>query len=736
VRLGALAALATLICVGGGLWWWLSQPPPWQRLVRPGDVLTPELQARSQFPPDDALRCKACHEQEYADWAGSQHAHANRLVSFRADAKAFNPRRAFTMSGFTSEVFQSWHDFVIRQTDPTGETSEHQAIAVIGVEPLIQYLTPFPGGRLQTIDPAYDPGMNEWFEVFPGEGRQPHEWGFWKNQGLNWNSQCAFCHMTDFQKNYSALEDSYSSTWKAMGISCSQCHPGMEAHLADPTAQVLRMNSRQVMSNCASCHSRREELTGAFHPGEEFHDHFGLSLPDISEIYYADGQVREENFEYASFITSAMGHAGVDCLDCHKAHSAGLTLPVKNNSLCMSCHTPPGTDGATPIPDPVAHSHHPAGSTGNQCIGCHMPETIYMARDSRPDHGFTIPDPFLTVQYGIPNACNRCHTDQSPEWAQWWVNEWYGPSMDRPSRVRAIALAEARQGTPGSLDQLLEVINKEENPAWRAGLISGLRGAARHPGAATVLQQAVSAEDPLVRTAALRVLAQEPSARPLLNAALDDPIRLVRLTAALELAAAGETLPESVRKEVQQIVDFQADSPIGALRKGMLAGVEGQSRRADEWFGRAAKLDPSAGMFAEIAHAQYAMGKLQGASSFFQQAVDADERDPASRYSFALLTAEMGGDPRPLLRETVAIDRTFGRAWYNLGLAEAARNNLDAAANALSVAEEMSPGDHAPPYALATVYLRLGEVQKARAAARRVLAIQPENRPAQRILKE
>ena len=57
------------------------------------------------------------------------------------------------------------------------------------------------------------------------------------------------------------------------------------------------------------------------------------------------------------------------------------------------------------------------GSPGEACVGCHMPATVYLARDARRDHSFTIPDPVLTKEIAIPKACNRGHTDRTPEWA-------------------------------------------------------------------------------------------------------------------------------------------------------------------------------------------------------------------------------------------------------------------------------------------------------------------------------
>ena len=68
-----------------------------------------------------------------------------------------------------------------------GIPSFHRAVAVIGVSPLIQYLTPFPGGRLQVINPAYAPKTGDWFDIYKGEPRGPHEWGFWKNGDMNWS---------------------------------------------------------------------------------------------------------------------------------------------------------------------------------------------------------------------------------------------------------------------------------------------------------------------------------------------------------------------------------------------------------------------------------------------------------------------------------------------------------------------------------------------------------------------
>jgi len=67
--------------------------------------------------------------------------------------------------------------------------------------------------------------------------------------------------------------------------------------------------------------------------------------------------------------------------------------------------------------------YHPIGEM--VCTDCHMPT---LAESSEAEYNFDFhnhtfwpPDPRVTVQYGgqeiMPNACNLCHTDKTPEWA-------------------------------------------------------------------------------------------------------------------------------------------------------------------------------------------------------------------------------------------------------------------------------------------------------------------------------
>ena len=728
-----LLILGAVALIVGGLAWWVLRTPEWERAVPVSGVLPRELAARSGFPPAGASECKPCHLAEFNEWATSQHAHANRLVNPLQDGPAFNPTRTFHEGLLTTEVSEKWNRLIVSQTGPEGIPSFHRAVAVIGVEPLIQYLTPFPGGRLQVINPAYDPKKGDWFDIYKGEPRGPHEWGFWKNGGMNWNSRCAYCHTTGFEKNYAAATDSYASTWTAMGVSCEQCHGTLDGHAAKPKVPV-RLSVQHAMESCAACHARREELTGKFHAGENFNDHFRVALPDLSDIYYPDGQVRDEDFEYGSFLTSKMGHAGITCLDCHNPHSGKLRLPVENNALCLSCHAPPGQRKAIQIPDPVAHSHHKFDSTGNRCVECHMPHTTYMARDPRRDHGFTVPDPQLTKELGIPNSCNRCHADKTTDWAITWMQEWY--KMQRPSRDRARLIGRARSGDPTVSGPIMDFFKSEPNAAWRASLVLMLEGREQDPAVQNFLAAAAADESPLVRDAAVRSLAQ---ARPdVLQKAAADQFRNVRLSAAWHLLMNRQPIPDGSKNEIETSLANGSDEAGGAFQLARLAATEKRLPDVDRWIALAVARDPSSGMFQQAAQLMYQTDRLPQAKAFFEKSFAADPKNADASYPLALLEAELGNSQRSLelLRATVSLAPDFGRAWYNLGLAEAAYGDLPSSAKALEKAESLLPRSPDPAFALATVQLRMKEPAKAAESARRALAIAPGHPGAQGLLRQ
>lgn len=712
---------------------------------RPAPVIDAALRERSQHPPADAVACARCHPAVFEEWAASQHARANRLVSDAEDRAAFEPARRVEHGSFVTVMKAGGADrFLFAVSFSNGAPESFRAEAVIGITPLRQYLVSHPGGRLQAVDMGYDPRSNEWFNVFGDENRQPHEWGHWRGRSMTWNAQCAFCHMTGFEKNYDPVSDSYASSWRAMGVSCTQCHrlsdeaatgdqcpvAGTREPVTGHRSPVTSPSPPRHIDTCASCHARREELSGTFKPGDAFDDHFRLTLPDQPGVFHADGQVREEDFEYASFLMSRMGHKGVTCLDCHAPHSAKLLLPVENNALCMRCHAAPGAKGAIPI-DPTAHSFHRADSPGNRCVECHMPLNTYMARDGRRDHGFTIPDPLMTIEHGIPNACNRCHADRSPGWAEGFTRTWYGDRMERRTRERTRMVARAHAGDAGVVTQLMAFAAGEEIAAWRAALVGLLRPWSGESGVNSFLRGEAAHASPLVRSAALRARGEAPVE------ALSDTSALVRVDAALLRYEQDPRNRPANMAEVLAYLDNLSDQPAGALRQAQHAALENRPADAEFWAARALAWDPSAVPHHVLGRLQFANGRHAEAVSNLHAAATLERNNAEYSFALALALAESGNPPNALqwLEETVRRAPELGRAWYNLGLAYAGAERLPDAVAALQRAESLLPASPDPAFARATVHLRMQDPGKARAAALVALQRDPRHAQAQALLR-
>lgn len=640
--------------------------------------------------------CASCHAPEVEDWLESDHAKANHPDPslFR---EAFELAKPVELRG--GKHHPQWSDDgpVWEFTRPDGLTTRFPVIGVLANEPLWQALVPGEAGRVQVTSVAHDPARGDWFHVFEDDHRLPGEWGHWLGQGMNWNSNCAYCHMTDFRKQFNVDRNAYESTWLQHGIACAECHDGLDAHVADPEAAGFTAVRRpeQIEAVCAGCHSRRDQLTAdAFVPGGEYSDHYGLSLPDQPGLYYADGQILDEVFVFGSLKMSRMGHAGVSCMDCHDPHSNELILPVANNALCLSCHAA-GLDGA-PVIKPEEHSFHPPQSTGNRCVECHMPHTTYMARDDRRDHGFLSPDPLMTRELGIPNACNRCHETEGLDWQIEWAEKWYGEALAASrQRQRARVVSAAWRRDAEAEVALLELLEKEDIAAWRATYIGLLGGFPRTNAIADVITAALSDESPWVRQRAVRVASPDPDGARQVAAALRDEAREVRLGAAEILSdwGAGRLDERSDREWLEYLV-FNGDRPVGAMRLAQRAVRSGDVDRAKRLIAQAVGLEPGNPVLLQQASIlSSGVGDLAGAERLLLKAREIAPENADVAWSLALLRAELGDLEASveLMEEVVRVRPDFYRGWYNLTIARIRLERWQAAEAALRRALELGP---------------------------------------------
>jgi len=685
--------------------------------------------------------CRECHPEAFNKWAGSHHAEAERLIQTNRDLAAFVPAREFKHG--TQKTLVQWHDdqALIAGFDLNHQWETNPVARVIGEDPLRQFLIPFPRGRFQVQEASYDPRSNEWFNVYGNEDRQPGEWGHWTGRGMNWNAMCAACHNTRVQKKYDAATDTYHTTMSEMTVSCEACHGPLKAHVDwqkkyggtnDPT--FPKLSRQQTFDMCASCHARRADLTGDFVPGNQFDDHYELTTVDASDLFYPDGQIHDEDYEFSAFLGSKMHNAGLTCLDCHprSLHMAKL----HGNALCMQCHK--GGFPKAPVINPKEHSHHADGSAGNECAGCHMPQTVYMQRHWRHDHGFTIPDPLLTKQFGVPNACNRCHADQSTDWALNNVDAWYGEKMQRHTRERAQIIARARNGEDASRTNLVQLLQTEEIPYWRAVAANLLGNWPADTNVTSALLQGLNDTNAMVRSACVRSLAplveDEVVARAM-QSKLNDPLRNVRIAAAWALRSTLDTNSPAAT-DLKRYMEINADQPTGQLQLGDYELARGNPTNALHFFETAVKWDPfSPAIRHDLAMVYSQLGLMQEAVAQLEQAVKLAPKEAEFHFKLALALNEAGDSPRMLteLEAAVKCNPSYARAWYNLGLARSGQGDDVGALAALVQAESADPSDSRAPYARATVLVRMGKSDEARSAARRAVELDPSS-PAANLL--
>jgi predicted CXXCH cytochrome family protein len=417
-------------------------------------------------------------------------------------------------------------------------------------------------------------------------------------------------------------------------------------------------------------------------------DHYEPSLLAAS-LYHADGQIQDEVYEYGSFLQSKMYANRVQCSDCHDPHS--LKLKFTGNQLCAQCHIPAKYD--TP-----AHHHHETGSTGSQCVECHMPSRLYMVIDSRRDHSFRAPRPDLSVEFGTPNACNDCHNrpDETFQWAADAVRKWYGDK--RPDDPHwASAIAAGRAAKPEGAELLLDLLSRKTTPAIvRATALDLL---ANYPTARSleVRREALDDSEPLIRLAAVRAITADAGPQLIadLAAKSGDSVAAVRVAAAARLAYMPlDLLSDPQRNAFEEaLIEFRSmqqnalDHAGGHLTLGALARHHGRTQQAIEHFQAAIELEPyMSGPRAELA----TLLQQHGAAPGDVQRLRREEADLLERDS------KLAPDSAEIL--------------YQLGMLRYLLAELDAAQVALSSAAEKAPQNYEFLMALALLLERRYEL--------------------------
>ena len=709
---------------------------------------------------DDAT-CAKCHVREHEAWYGSHHDLAMQEATAATVLGDFNGA-TFTHRGVSFRFFRRDGRFFVNTEGPDGRPADFELAYTFGVEPLQQYLAPFPGGYLQSLTVAWDTARGEWIHLYPDQEIPPDDPLHWTGRYQRWNVMCAECHSTHLRPNYDLESDTYRTTWAAIDVGCQACHGPGGTHLdwarAAPlgggvTATVAGLlvdfaanGADAEVQACAGCHSRRQRIAEVDRHARPFLDDFLPATLDEG-LYYPDGQIQDEVYVWGSFVQSRMHAAGVRCSDCHDPHR--LELRAAGDGVCLRCHRETPVERFPSLAparyDTPEHHFHPQDSAGARCVSCHMPARTYMQVDPRRDHGFRIPRPDLSVAVGTPNACTQCHDDRPAAWAADRAAERWGT----PGGPHfAEALAAARAGERAAEGALLTLAGDPGLPAIvRATAVEALRRYG--PAALRAIEAATADEDPLVRaSAAAGVDRLSPPRRvAVLAPLLDDPIRAVRIEAARALAGVPRTaLTEAQRSAFAaartELVDAQmaaADQPAAHLNLGTLAAGEDRLADAEAAYRTAIRLDPfflpARFNLATLLNRQ---GRNAEAETVLREGIDRVSDDGELHYSLGLLLAEEQRleEAAESLGQAAALIPDRARVAYNHGLALETLGRLAAAEDAFLEAYRRDAEDTDVLLALARILLRQGNLDRAQEYARQLIAVDPGSPAAQRMANE
>jgi predicted CXXCH cytochrome family protein len=700
--------------------------------------------------------CARCHEKETKAWTGSHHDQAMTEPS-EATVRGDFSGTSFEGDGITARFFRDGSRFLIETEGPDGKRAAFEVAYTFGWDPLQQYLIRFPGGRLQAFSVAWDVPGKRWFFLYPGQRIPRGDWLHWTRNAQNWNGMCAECHSTNLVKGFDPQTDTYRTTWSELDVSCEACHGPGSRHVAwaevPPMGRARLANAglvmktsgitnRELVELCAPCHSRRTELGDYDHRRSELLDNQVPAL--LAEgLYHADGQIRDEVFEYGSFVQSKMYRMGVRCTDCHDAHR--LKLVKQGNAVCLQCHEAAAYDDAR-------HHFHKkewkgAPSAGALCVSCHMPKAPFMVVHLRADHSIRVPRPDLTQAIGAPNACasSGCHADKPLAWVKDAYDKWYGQAR-KPHY--GTVLAAGRRADPAAKAELLRLAGDPLSPVLVRATALSLLG--RYPGAdvTAAFRRALLDEEPLIRrTAVAEVpIADDTERASRLAPLLADPFRAVRLEAAAQLAATPPALLRPYQQDALataladyvKAMEHSLDFSASAHNLGLLYERRNDPAKAEAYYRRAIAVDdlwppPKANLALLLAR----QGRNAEAETLLREALAANPEQAELAYSLGLLVAETGRmeEAAALLARAAAGLPTFARAAYNAGLALAQVGRHAEAERMLRQAVELEPSSYDFAFALGDFLLRRGRLAEAGALADRMAAIDVR-RPEAAVLKQ
>lgn len=686
--------------------------------------------------------CVECHEEEFLLWKDSHHDQAMKIADSTSILADFN-NTTFIHKGIKNRFYKNGNDYFVNTEGPNGEYTNYKIEYTFGFTPLQQYIVEFPNGAYQCLLTAWDTVEKKWFHLQPNLDIQHTEWMHWTGGSMTWNSMCADCHSTNLQKKYDASTENYTTTFSEINAGCESCHGPSSTHVEyyqnkenyiDKTPPKLymdlAMSSRELIQKCARCHSRRGQSTAFFDYKGHFLDHYNPSLL-ISPFYELDGQIKDEDYVYGSFMQSKMYHYGVSCKDCHDVHS--LKLKKNGNALCMQCHESHYNE--------YSHHFHKQNTDASQCINCHMTGKYYMGNDFRRDHSFRIPRPDQTAKYDTPNACNTCHKDKSAQWASDFIIEKYGKK--RLEHFSDDLLA----GYGGNTAAFYKVFSQHKYPEIiRATAIHQYGNQLSSQEDINKLLTFVRDPSALVRNETILALGkiEHSDFSEHLKPLLLDSIRLVRISAARYFNMRNIPIDDTseyfkAQKEYLEALYVNADFATGQHQIALHNQAKGKLNETVKAYNKALEIDNFYNLSRlNLALLEYNKGDTKTAEKLYLKVVTQEPEYSYPYFMLGLLYNEKGDSESSLHYLKLATQKqpVIERAFYNYALKLHGMGQYDSSIDVVNKALEKNILNEELLYVKLLNELNSNKNKEAIDTCKRLLLMAPENVNYQNILKK
>ncbi len=694
--------------------------------------------------------CRSCHQSEWMGWRSSHHQKSMQIANENSVLGRFN-NVINTINGEDSRFYKKGNEFWVNL-----EAGDYKIEYVFGFDPLQQYLIKMDDGKYQTLPLSWDSrdaarGGQRWFHIYGDDHIPKNDRLHWQQPLQNWNGMCADCHSTGLKRNFSPINNQFDTSWDTVNVSCASCHDGNNFKYStgdDGLGWILEEGTNTASWNgpkrdrseievCAACHSRRAPLTDGFKADDKFLDTF-LPSSILAPEYFPDGQIHDEVYVWGSFMQSKMHANGVVCSDCHDPHS--LQLKASGNDLCAQCHVPEYFNTAQ-------HHKHQIGSTGAQCINCHMTSQTYMGVDDRRDHSFRIPRPVLSQQISSPDACTSCHTDQEVSWAIKHTNEW---TENKPEEIHyGEILNDVFLGTHGAEQKLKAMLKDDEIPEIIRG--SGYSLLSNYPNESTaeLIKIGTLSPEPLVRLGAVQGSTFIPLdiRFAILSPLLSDEYRAIRVET---VRALSDLQLEAIDKSnQQQYLDAEKEFLIaqnqttwrgeGNFNLGLFQSAKANAPLAEQHYLDAIRIDPYfPASYINLADVYRTQGKTQQNAEMIDRGLSVLPENADLNFSKALHLIRIKQQNEALEFLGNAVKFAQNNAYYSYVYAVALNDlgNTDKSLEVLLAAYKLAQNDGNLNMMLLNHYSNIENWDEALKYVERLSVLFPENEMINRALSD